>query len=171
MIFNRTYFNISILICLFFSACGYRFSGGGDFPQNIQSVRVKMFENHSAETGVENIFTNDFIYEFTRNKKIDVVSSDRADAVFEGVITSISSVTISRRGVHSTLERRVYARLDLTMTDPDGSVIWSAKGVSENETYAVSDNKQITERNKRVAIEILSKRLAETVYYRLTDDF
>ena len=43
--------------------------------------------------------------------------------------------------------------------------------LSDNEAYPVSDNKQTTERNKRVAIEILSKRLAETIYNRLTDDF
>ncbi len=130
-----------------------------------------MFENQSGETGVESIFTSDFVYEFTRNKKINVVSSDTADAIFAGQIRSIYSVTISRKVVQETLERRVYAMLDLTLTDPDGGVIWSAKGVSDNETYAVSDNKQTTERNKRVAIEILSKRLAETIYYRLTEDF
>jgi len=171
LVFNRTFFYMAIFIWLFFSACGYRFADRGDFPQNIQSVKVKMIENHSAETGVENIFTNDFIYEFTRNKNINIVSSDTADAVFSGVIKSIYTATISRKGVHTTLERRVYATMDLTLTDPDGTVIWSAKGVSDSEAFAVSDNKQTTERNKRVAIEILSKRLAESVYYRLTDDF
>ncbi len=171
MVFNRTFFYTAIFIWLFFSACGYRFRGRGDFPNHIQSVKVKMFENHSAETGVETIFTNDFIYEFTRSKKVNVVSSDTADAIFAGVIKSIYTATIARKGVHTTLEQRVYATMDLTLTDPDGTVIWSAQGVSDNEAFAVSDNKQTTERNKRNAIEILSKRLAEAIYYRLTDDF
>jgi len=50
-------------------------------------------------------------------------------------------------------------------------VIWSAKNVSDNEAYKVSSTKQVTERNKKVAIKRLSKRLAESIYNSLTADF
>ena len=81
--------------------------------------------------------------------------------------------TISRKGSHTPLERRVQVAVDLKLTDPDGSVIWSAKGVSTNEAYNVDpdNDKHVTEQNRRVAIAALSKRLAEKIYNRLTDDF
>lgn len=155
----------------FFSACGYRFAGGGSLPAGITSISVKMFENRTAETGVENIITNDLIYEFTRHEQVVVAGSDKADAILTGVVQSISERTISHRGEYTSNERRVVLNMDLRLTHKSGGVIWSAKAVSENEAYQVMPEKQSTERNKRVAIETLSKRLAENIFNRLTADF
>jgi hypothetical protein len=59
----------------------------------------------------------------------------------------------------------------LKLTGPDGRVIWSARGVSANEAYDVMSDKLATEQNRRDAISVLSKRLAEKVYNRITADF
>ncbi len=154
----------------FLSACGYRFAGGGTLPSGIKSVCVTILENRTSEIGVENTFTNDLIYEFTRNGKI--ASIDKADALLSGVIRSMSIETISHSGAHTSIERRVTITLDLKLTDKDGRIIWSAKGVSGNEAYdVVSDNKLSTEQNRSKAISTLSTRLAEKVYNSLTEDF
>ena len=171
MFFNREYTWTVIFLWLFFSACGYRFAGGGNLPFGIRSLSVKILENRTAETGLENVLTNDLIYEFARNRKVILTSSDKADAILTGVIKSMRIGTISRKGQHTSLERRVTVAADLKLTDPDGNLMWSVKNVSENEAYNVTSEKQATERNKRVAIAALSKRLAETIYNRLTDDF
>jgi len=160
-----------ILFWLLFSACGYRFAGGGSLPSGITSVSVEMFQNRTAETGVETIITNDLIYEFTRHEQVVVTGSDKADAILTGVVQSISERTISHRGEYTSDERRVVLNLDLKLTNKSGGVIWSAKGVSENEAYKVMSGKQSTERNKRVAIQTLSKRLAENIFNSLTADF
>ena len=154
----------------FLSACKYKFAGGGTLPSGINSVCVTILENRTSETGVENTFTNNLIYEFTRNGKF--ASIDKADAILSGVVKSMSIETISRSGAHTSIERRVTITLDLKLTDNDGRIIWSAKGVSGNEAYkVVSDNKLSTEQNRRSAISTLSKRLAEKVYNSLTEDF
>ena len=120
---------------------------------------------------MENVITNDLIYEFTRDRKVVLTSSDKADAILTGVIKNMRTRTISRKGSHTPLERRVQVAVDLKLTDQDGSVIWSAKGVSANEEYNVAPDKHVTEQNRRVAISTLSKRLAEKVYNDLTADF
>lgn len=154
-----------------FSACGYTFVGSGSFPAGIKSVCIPILENRTSETGMENILTNDLIYELTRDKKVSLTSRDQADALLSGVIKSMSIGTISRTGTHSSLERRVRVTVDLKLTSPDGRVIWSARGVSANEAYDVMPDKLATEQNRRNAISVLSKRLAERVYGRITDDF
>ncbi len=171
LFFNRKYSWAIIFLGLIISACGYRFAGGGDLPSGVRSIFIKILENRTGETGVENVFTNDLIYEFTRNRKIVLTNSVEADAILTGVIKSMRIRTISRKGSHTPLERRVQVAVDLKLTDPDGSVIWSAKGVSTNEAYSVAPDKHVTEQNRRVAIAALSKRLAEKIYNRLTDDF
>jgi len=153
----------------FLSACSYKFAGGGTLPSGIKSVCVTILENRTSEIGVENTFTNDLTYEFTRNGKI--ASIDKADALLSGVIRSMSIETISHRGAHTSRERRVTLTLDLKLTENDGRIIWSAKGVSGNEAYDVESDKLKTEQNRRNAISTLSERLAEKVYNSLTEDF
>jgi hypothetical protein len=156
---------------MFLSSCGYRFVGSGSFPAGIRSVSIPILENRTSETGMENIITNDLIYEVTRGKRVALTSMDKADALLSGVIRSMSIETISRRGTHSSLERRVTVTVDLKLTGPDGRVIRSVKGVSANEAYDVMSDKPATEQNRRNAISVLSKRLAEKVYNRITGDF
>ncbi|MBW2003428.1 MAG: hypothetical protein JRI72_02280 [Deltaproteobacteria bacterium] len=164
---------IILFLPIFFSACGYSFTGGGSFPAGIKSICVLTLENRTSETGAENIFTNDLIYEVTRDDKVVLTTKDRADALLSGIIQSMSIETISRKGAHSShsLERRVTVAVNLQLTDPDGRVIWSAKDVSANEAYDVMPDKLATEQKKRDAISALSKRLAEKCYARITEDF
>jgi outer membrane lipopolysaccharide assembly protein LptE/RlpB len=160
-----------IFIPLFFSACGYRFTGSGNLPEGIQTVAIEILENRTAETGLENTITNDLIYEFSRKGRRVQKKSKEADAVLTGVIASERITTISRQAQQSALARRVEIIINLKLTGSDGGVKWSASGVSAFEDYDVATDKQANEISKRRAIETLSKKLAEKVFNRLTDDF
>lgn len=140
-------------------------------PEGIKSLSIKMLKNRTSETGAENIFTNDLIYEITSFGKVVLTKEDSADGILTGVIESMRIHAISHRDSYTSLERRVIITLNLKLTDQTGRVIWSAKDFSVSEDYIVSSDKQATERNRREAIKTLSKRFAEKVYNRLTDDF
>ena len=167
----KTYSWVIVFACLFLLSCGYKFSGGGNLPSDIRSVCITILENRTAETGVENIITNDLIYEFTRAGNVVLTDKDKAEAILAGIVQSVRSDTISHRGTHTSLERRVKVVVNLKLTGQDGRTIWSVKDISENEDYVVMPEKSATERNKRDAISELSKRLAENIYNRLTDAF
>jgi len=162
---------IIFLFLIIASACGYKFTGGGSFPAGIKSICVVTLVNRTSETGAENIFTNDLIYEITRDNKVVLTSKDKADALLSGIIKSINIKTISRTGTHSSLERRVTVIVDVKLTIPDGKVLWSAKDITANEAYDVMPDKLATEQKRREALSALSKRLAQSLYARLTDDF
>jgi outer membrane lipopolysaccharide assembly protein LptE/RlpB len=162
---------IIFLFVMIVSACGYKFTGGGSFPAGIKSICVVTLENRTSETGAENIFTNDLIYEVTRDNKVLLTTKDKADALLSGIIKSMSIQTISHTGTLTPLERRVTITVDVKLTDPDGKVIWYANDVSANEAYDVMSDKLATEQKRRDAISALSKRLAERLYARITDDF
>ena len=160
-----------IIIVLFFSACGYRFAGSGNLPEGIQTIAIDIFKNRTTETGLENTITNDLIYEFTRKGRSVQKNSKKADAVLTGVIVSERITTISRQAQQSPLARRVEITVNLKLTGSDGGVKWSASNVSAFEDYDVAADRQVTDINKRKAIENLSKKLSEKVYSRLTDNF
>ncbi|MGB6010639.1 MAG: LPS assembly lipoprotein LptE [Desulfobacterales bacterium] len=167
----RKYIWPVLFIGVFFSACGYRFSGSGNLPSGVQTVFIQVLKNRTMETGYESTVTNDLIYEFTRNGRTVEKSRDNTDAFLTGVIESEKIRTISRQGQLDPLERRVQITISLKLTDRGDTVIWSRSSISDSEAYDVGSNNQITERNKRHALGILSKRLAETAYNRLTDNF
>ena len=162
---------IIFLFLMTVSACGYKFAGGGSSPAGIKSICVVTLENRTSETGAENIFTNDLIYEVTRGNKIFLTNKDKAEALLSGVIKSMDLKTISHKGTHSSLERRVTIKVDIELTNTNGKVIWSAYNVSANEAYDVMPDKLATEQKRRNAISALSKRLAKKIYARITDDF
>jgi len=172
LLYNR-YMWIIFVFSMFFSACGYMFSGSGNFPAGIKNIYVTMLENRTSETGMENIVTNDLVYEFTKKNAKDTLanSKDRAEAILTGVIYSLGIDTISHKGTITSLERRVKVSISLRLTDQSGKIIWYRENVSAHETYDVVSDKLRTEQNRRAAISALSKRLAERVYNSLTDDF
>ena len=52
------------------------------------------------------------------------------------------------------------------------SLLWASGNIVERQAYAVvAGNKSATDRNKSEAIALVSKKLAESAYNRLTDNF
>ena len=160
---------VTLVLCISIMGCGYRFIGEKNFPFQIKAIFVPVFENKTSEFGIETIITNDFIYEFSRSSNVKVAEKDSADAVLYGVISSLSTHTISRSDIQSPLERRVVMVFDLKLVDMLGQVLWVSRGFSDHESYTVLPDKLLTEGSRHRAIKTLSKRMAEKVYYRLMD--
>jgi len=166
-------FKAAVLFVVFvgFAACGYRFTGGGDLPEGVSNVNIPLFQNRTSETGIEQTFTNDLIFEFLRAGRSVQKDRNKADAILNGVIKTFRVDSASRKGTITTAERRVTISVDLELLAPDGRIIWNRNGLRANETYDVASDRLAEERNQQEAIDALSKRLAERIYISLTDDF
>jgi outer membrane lipopolysaccharide assembly protein LptE/RlpB len=162
---------IPIVILSLLVGCGYRFAGAGKLPAGIGAIFVTTLENRTMDTGIESILTSEIIAELIRNDPNHLAVRERADAVLSGTIDSVRSETISRRSVQSAFERRLFVTVSLRLTDRSGKVIWSAPGFSVNEAYQVREDKTETDQTRRAAFSALSRRLAEAVYNRITEDF
>jgi outer membrane lipopolysaccharide assembly protein LptE/RlpB len=160
-----------VALTLFVCACGYRFPGGGGLPGGIDTVFIPLFTNRSNEIGVENIITDDLTNEFILQRKGALADENKADGVLSGVIVSVLTRTISQTGEGASVEREVVVTVGLKLTDKDGQLTWAVQRLSGREPYDVGNNSIETNRRRRDAIEILSTRLAEKIYNRLTDNF
>ena len=163
---------IIILIAVLSGACGYRFAGQGGFPGDSDRLFVKVLENRTQETGVENSVTAALLSELTLRKTDGLASGIvHADVVLSGVVEEVAIKTISTRGKDVANERRVTVTVELELKKQDGSVIWAANRFSDDEGYIVDANEERTDQNRRDAIRLLSQRIAEKVVNRLSDDF
>lgn len=160
---------VLIAVSVLLVGCGYQFSGAGNLRGGVQNLFIPILDNRTTEAGLETTFTGNLRYEFIRYNRF--AAQDVADAVLSGTIRSLQIRTVSRKTEHSSLERRVTVSVDLKLTARDGKVLWSVAGIQDSETYQVESSSQATGANKRTALSIISRRLAETIYYRLTENF
>ena len=171
----RRYAASALLWTLLFSlACGYRFAGQGELPSGIQRIFIPLLENRSGITGIETVFTNDLVYEFTRRSRPSAElakNEDAADARLSGTIGPIVTETITHRGRQVALERRVTVTVSAAVTSSDGTVLWSVDELTDDEAYGVSADKMATEHNREEAIIQISERMAEAVYNGFTTNF
>lgn len=161
------------LIAVMLTACGYHFAGGGKFPAGVTRIFIPMMENRTTQTGVERVFTNDLIYEFTRSRK-EGLAKDRpsANGILFGTIAGLGVANISRSSVSTAIERRVTGTLRLRLESPDGRLLWRSANIVESEAFQVVDeNKTATDQNKSDAIAEISKKMAESAFTALTDNF
>lgn len=166
--------NNSLIICLIlclFPACGYRFAGGEFFLPEIRSIHIAVFENRTAEPGLEALFADDLINEFTKRSSLLISGKNRADAVISGKIRSLEIKALSRKGAHTASERQVRLLAEIKLTDSQGKLLWSETDMSDTEAYPVLPETMATEHQRENALAAISKRLAETVYNRLTGHF
>jgi len=82
------------------------------FPENVNSVCLKMFDNQSFRRGVEYDLSDALAKRIEVETPYKIVSNvDRADTVMSGQITSITEFTLSTdREIGTTLEKEVELR-------------------------------------------------------------
>lgn len=166
---------VGLVVCcaMAVSACGYRFAGQGQFPEGVEQIFIEVFDNRTSKTGIERVVTNQVVFEFTRQREQSLANSaQNADAVLKGVISKIRTQTISRVGTEVASEREVIMTVDIRLIKQEGGeVIWAAKGITDRQTYDVTDSKLETDRNESLALARLSERMSERIFGRLTNDF
>jgi outer membrane lipopolysaccharide assembly protein LptE/RlpB len=171
--FNISKLNLTlILIAVLCGACGYHFAEKGGFPGDAERLFVKVLENKTQETGVESILTAALLDELTLRKTDELARGiDDADVVLSGAVNLVTIQTISSSEPDVASERRVTVSLDLKLTKKDGSIVWAAKDLSDFEEYLVDTDPQRTDANRRNAIGVLSKRIAQRAVNRFSDNF
>ena len=163
---------IIVLIAVLFCACGYRFGGQSGFPGDSDRLFVKVLENRTQETGIENVVTAALLSELTLRKTDGLASGiDQADVVLSGVVEEVAIHTIASRTRDTAAQRRVTVTVGLKLSKQDGNVVWTTKSLSDNEGYPVEADNERTDENRRNAIRVLSRRMAEKVVNRLSNDF
>lgn len=158
-----------LLSLLITGACGYRFSGGGNLPEGIRTLSVGVFENQTKETGLEHSIANEVIHQFTRFGRVRLTDRDSAEAFLTGRIRSAGISTIAHKSAHVSAERRIRVVVIPTLSAPDGRIIWSNSPIVDDEAFFVGADHLQTELNKKSALAKLSKRIAERIYYQITD--
>ena len=170
--FNRLFSILAVMGSLaVLSGCSYRFSGTGDMPSGMTRIYVSMIQNYTSEIGIENYLTDDLINEFIMRRKEVLSRQEDAEGILSGNIEYLRDTPVAHSSQTKTTQSRVFLGVRLKLVDSKGKTVWAVNGINSNQAYRVTDDKTLTEQHKEAAIRVLTKRLAEKIYNRLTDDF
>lgn len=153
--------------------CGYHLPGrGNNLPPDVQTLYVEIFANRTTEPFLENRITDLVTQEFARRRSLRLIEdAARADAVLSGTVASYASSSISYGSDDEVTEYRSSMVISAHLRrSADGKTLWKGT-LSWTEEYPSSDDKTVQEDNEAAAIEEISARLAEELYFRIVDNF
>lgn len=167
------FFTLAVTLFLGLAGCGYQFQGRSDqLPGEVRTLYISLMENRTLEPFLENSVTNAIVERFARNPHLEIVEDpNRADAILNGTISRYSNYAISYTSTDAIAEYRSEMVLDAGLRlAENAAVLWKGT-VSWTEEYPTSPNKILQDDRENAAIELISQRLADELYSRITDDF
>jgi len=163
---------IPIVLALCLTGCGYGFRGTViNLPKDIKSIAIPYFKNDTPELGIEKAFTDEIIYQFTRSQLLRVVSADVADVVLEGKIISVTVSDVTLSAQETSRDRTVAVQISVILKRRNGQVVWQDPSMSYKKSYPVAADSLATDRQKRDAIQLVARELAERIHDRVFENF
>ncbi|MFP4475339.1 MAG: LPS assembly lipoprotein LptE [Desulfatibacillaceae bacterium] len=145
------------------AGCGYRFAAmGPDMP-----VYVRMLENRTTESGIENLVTDGLQKEFARSGQFSEARRPEGAAVLSGEVTGVRESSAAKRVGGESTERNIRVTVRLALKGRDGVRIAGPLEFTERETYVVEAAREATLAHRERAVERLSRRIAQKARHEL----
>jgi outer membrane lipopolysaccharide assembly protein LptE/RlpB len=163
---------LSVFLLMLLCGCGYHLAGKDThLPPGVTSVAIPTLVNQTLEPGIEIVFTQAFLQEFIRDKRVKVVDRKEADSILEGVIKSFYVYSVSYDKSGYALEYQTVVTMDITLKRKNGEILWQDKDVLEREWYQTNPSVIATEDNRVNAIQQTASSIAERVRNRFYYNF
>lgn len=156
------------LLVLAVWGCGYNFQGA-KAPEGA-FLEVPVFLNKTVETGIEALFTEQFISEMRKAPGWKVVEPGQGRYLLKGSILSFVSEphAVSLRKL--AVEHRATIVLDVSLVEKSsGKELWRDRNLRSFADYPVGPDVLAAERAKREAIARIAQEMASRLRTRVQD--
>jgi len=157
---------VTLALCL--SGCGYYnpYLAPGAHPITVQR---SMWVNHTTEMGLDNTLFQTQSDWLRKSPLIGLAeSAEAADLILTGSIDRISYSEVSFGAYREGIEGRAELMVSFTLTDrKSDQVVWQQKGVSRQQTFAMSQESITLQANRKLALQKIADHFAEDIYLHL----
>ncbi|MBN1781392.1 hypothetical protein JW948_09725 [bacterium] len=141
--------------------CGVYSFSGSTLPPHIKTVGIPIFEDHTAEFGIDQKITDLLIDAIRDDNTLKIADPDRADALLHGVITGIRDPVGQYDANEEASDFRVYISITVTFEDVHNrSVMWETS-FSDYGTYVNDRDAGIEEAVNKIAEDIINKTVSD----------
>ncbi len=172
----------SALMCL--ASCGgYHFAGEGQGPKpGLKCIAIPVFVNKTTEPNAGAIFADALRQQFMQRGDMRVVSEQNAEAVFMGVITTVSIAPVAHNPVglvenRITVENRLIVTVDIRCEEKQShKVLWRDPSLRYYKVYQVTDNSLQPDpilgfENREAALRVVADEIATRIHDRFLSNF
>jgi len=139
---------------LSFSCCGY--STRSLLPDYIQKVYIKIFENTTVKTGLDEIATQATIEAFRTGSDLKITDERQADIVIEGQIVNYNKEPYVYTGALSVSQYKVTITFHVRCLDQAKNGVFWEGDVSEWALFETDENQGINEATKKTAQKLVT---------------
>jgi len=104
------------LLLSLFSSCGY-YSFKGALPSHLKTIAIPLFNNATANAGVQENLTNMLTDAFIEDNTLSLVDETKADIILSGSVNSISVKAAIVEAGESVTESKVMVRVKVKCED------------------------------------------------------
>lgn len=166
---------IVLTLAAFLGGCGYALVGrGSTVPPDIKSVYLRPLENRTQRSQVEQALTRTIAEELVTRQRFAVVGSEaEANAEILGAVTGfgVTPVTFDQGGRATEYEISITAQVTFKRVGETGEVLWKSDRYTFRENYPVDPTAAEYFDREDEAIEVASRRFAETLVTNLLEGF
>ncbi len=148
------YFLLLISVFLLINCCGY--STRSLLPGYMHKVHVKIFENQTYKTGLDEIATESTIEAFRKNSNLKIVSEDQADIVVNGKVTGFSKEPYVYTGALNVSQYKITIKFSVICLDQVKNTIFWQGDVSDWATYTDDEDAGIKDAIKKTAERLVT---------------
>ncbi len=165
------YFLVIFLLPLTLLGCGYTPLAMGP-GIGVNTLFIEPMVNRTAEPFLDSLVTNSVKERFGRDNRLTLVKNRmEAEAVLAGQVSNYSRTAISYDQDDTIQEYRSSVTVVASLRRiSDGKILWKGN-VSWSEESENSSDLSSQEDNETSAIQEITERLAEELYYRFQEDF
>lgn len=159
-----------IILCI--TCCGYRFAGMEKNPfSDINTISVPLFTNNTNEPLIASLLTDALINELNLTDAVQIVSTDKSDAVLKGVVISVDTTTLAHSSIRTASEKRVRVTVSLRLVRvSDDKVLWHELSIDEWAEYFVSGSMDYSS-ERRIALNKAALKIAKKARDSMFTDF
>ncbi|MBM3324660.1 MAG: hypothetical protein FJY66_03235 [Calditrichaeota bacterium] len=168
-IFGRRIRPLAILFLLqslFLCGCGnYSFTGA--VPKDIKNIAIPLFENQTAEFGIQETITDALVVGFQREGILKIVDETRADAILHGAILRIDDTPNTYSASEQVSEYRFQITCEIILENArTGESLWK-------QTFTTWGNYPYTGSlaDRQIGINEALRKLTEDILNRIVSNW
>jgi len=161
-----------LAIALQAASCGYALVGRGTaLPPDVRSIRIPVFDNASAEPGIENVVTREVRAKFIQDGRMSVVDETGADSALTGVIEKYELKPLAYDGQGNVSSYMSELRVLVVHRTPGAGRVFARRRVDFREIYNVDASVSGSEGQRMAALNRTAGAAAESILSLVVESF
>lgn len=156
-----------LALALLLAGCGYHLTGQADSDRPPMRLALANWQNQTGELAIEAEMRQELTRWCSKASFIHLTDAAKAGYILQGEFVSLSNPGHTYNETDKVVELQAELAVSYTLTDQKGKVVFTEPATVMTEDYPLGSDAIRTRDNRRHALSVIFRDLAEEIYMRL----